>query len=92
MNSFVRWLLGLDVKDCTGGFHALKKTLLQELDIKSVGGEYDLELLYKAKERGYTVKEIPFTYKYREEGESKTNLLKAGTTYLLTAARLALKL
>ena len=90
MNSFARWLLGLDVKDCTGGFHALKKTLFQELDIKSVGGEYDLELLYKAKEKGYTVEEIPFTYKYRERGESKTSLLKAGTIYLLTAARLAL--
>ncbi len=90
MNSFARWLLGLDVKDCTGGFHALKKTLFQELDIKSVGGEYDLELLYKAKEKGYTVEEIPFTYKYRERGESKTSLLKAGVIYLLTAARLAL--
>lgn len=90
MNSFARWLLGLEVEDCTGGFHVLRKRLFQELDIKSAGGEYDLELLYKAKKKGCIVEEIPFTYKYREKGESKTNLLKAGTTYLLTAARLAL--
>jgi dolichol-phosphate mannosyltransferase len=91
MTTFAGWLLGLNVKDCTGGFHALRKTLLQELDVKSKGGEYDLELLYKAKERGYTMKEIPFTYKYREKGESKTNLLKGGTIYLLTAMRLVLE-
>ena len=91
MTSFASWLLGLNVKDCTGGFHALRKTLLQELDVKSQGGEYDLELLYKAKKGGYTMKEIPFTYKYREKGESKTNLLKGGTIYLLTAMRLVLE-
>jgi len=88
MNSFAGWLLGLSVKDCTGGFHALRKELLQELDLRSRGGEYDLELLYKAKERGCTVREIPFTYKYRARGESKTNLLRGGVTYLLTAVRL----
>jgi dolichol-phosphate mannosyltransferase len=90
MTSFAGWLLGLNVNDCTGGFHALRKTLLQELDLKSKGGEYDLELFYKAKKRGYTIIEVPFTYKYREKGKSKTNLLKAGTIYLLTAMRLAL--
>ena len=90
MTSFAGWLLGLSVKDCTGGFHALEKRLFQELDVKSKGGEYDLELLYKAKERGYTMREIPFTYRYRKKGESKTNLLKGGIIYLHTAARLVL--
>ncbi len=92
MNYAAGWLLGLNVKDCTGGFHALEKRLLQELNVKSKGGEYDLELLYKAKERGCTMKEIPFTYKYREKGESKTNLLSGGITYLSTAVRLTLGL
>ena len=90
MNCTAGWILGLNVKDCTGGFHALKKEYLQQLDIKSKGGEYDLELLYKAKKRGYKMREIPFTYKYREKGESKTNLLSGGITYLITAIRLAL--
>ena len=90
MNHTARWLLGLSVKDCTGGFHALRKELFQGLEVKSRGGEYDLELLYKAEKQGYTMREIPFTYRYREKGESKTNLLGSGITYLLTAARLAI--
>jgi len=88
--SFVKCLLGLNVNDCTGGFHAMDKQLFQELDLKSRGGEYDIELLFKAKKRGCKMREIPFTYEYRKRGRSKTNLLKGGITYLLTALKLTL--
>lgn len=87
INYFIRWLAGLKVRDCTGGFHAIRKSVLDELDVQGRGGEYDIELLTKAQRRGYSIVEVPFNYEYRTHGVSKTKA-RYGITYLLTALKL----
>ena len=87
INYLVRWLAGLKVRDCTGGFHAMKKSVLDGLDVQARGGEYDIELLTKAQRKGYSIIEVPFSYEYRTHGASKTKA-RYGITYLLTALKL----
>jgi dolichol-phosphate mannosyltransferase len=73
-NSVIRFILGLSITDWTGGFHAINKEKLKQLRFKypATWGEFDLELLYRAKKKRFTIKEVPFYYNFREEGKSKS--------------------
>jgi len=66
-------IMGMKIKDIAGGFHLIKKEKFNKLKFKypSHFGEFDFELLYRAQKSGMKIKEIPFTYKFRQEGESK---------------------
>tara|TARA_Y100000310_G_scaffold283462_2_gene305443 strand:- start:1919 stop:2683 length:765 start_codon:yes stop_codon:yes gene_type:complete len=74
LNTCLRLVLGFKVTDFTGGFHALKRDrfLALKFRYKAQWGEFDMELFYRALRRGYVIKEIPFVYKFREEGQSKS--------------------
>lgn len=73
-NSVIRLVMGGVVTDWTGGFHAVRRDKLLTLSFKypAKWGEFDLELLYRAKKSGLKISEIPFTYSFREEGKSKS--------------------
>ena len=98
-NLFARIFLGFDIRDYTGGFLAIKREVLDDVQILDEWGEYGnycIGFLYAAKKKGYKIKEIPFIYKYRTAGETKTapdeyNLLKWGKRYCLTILKLKLK-
>lgn len=94
LNRTLRLLLfDLGVSDFTGGFHAMKKDKFMDLNLKydAIWGEFDMELFYRAKKKGYKIKEIPFIYKYREEGKSKSeNYLKYAYYYWKMALKLRL--
>jgi dolichol-phosphate mannosyltransferase len=93
LNKIVRFILDLKITDYTGGFHAIKKSKFNQLKFKykSIWGEFDMELLYLARKNNFKIKEIPFTYKFRDEGHSKSeNLLKYGLVYLTRAIQLRL--
>ena len=67
-------LFKLDVKDPQCGCKAFKREVLQNVldTVESTGFEFDAELLFKCKRKGYTIKEIPVTWSY--EPDSKLNL------------------
>lgn len=91
LNKIIRIILGLRLTDYTGGFHAIKKSRFKQLNFKykSIWGEFDMELFYRANKLGFRVKEIPFVYKFRTEGPSKSeNLLKYAWVYFIRALRL----
>lgn len=73
-NSAIRLLMGGRITDWTGGFHAIKREKLLALRFKYPArwGEFDLELLYRARKSGMKIAEIPFVYSFREEGQSKS--------------------
>ncbi len=73
-NSAIRLLMGSRITDWTGGFHAIRRDKLLALNFKypAKWGEFDLELLYRAKLAGLKIAEIPFVYNFREEGKSKS--------------------
>ncbi len=91
MNFFTNILLNLRVRDSTNGFLVLDKNLLKELNLESKGGEYCIELLFKALKLGYYTVEVPVVYNYRRIGKSKTNFIRDGMRYLKTILKLRFK-
>jgi dolichol-phosphate mannosyltransferase len=93
LNTFIRILLQIPAKDVTGGFHAIRKEALKNIDLDSIFrgyGDYSFALLYKGVRQGLKIKEIGFTYKERKNGLSKTKFIRAGIYYGVRAIRLRL--
>ncbi|HMK95133.1 MAG TPA: glycosyltransferase [Candidatus Limnocylindrales bacterium] len=67
-------LFNLNVKDTQCGCKAFKREALQNVlnTVESNGFEFDAELLFKCKRKGYTIKEIPVTWSCKSG--SKLNL------------------
>lgn len=77
------------MNDWTSGYAMIKKEVLERVSIEPMGqgyGEYFVAMLYSAMRRGFKVKEIPYTYVYNSEHQSKTStnffkLLRFGSSY-----------
>ncbi|MDM8000437.1 MAG: glycosyltransferase [Dehalococcoidia bacterium] len=95
LNWFVRTVLGIPIRDLTGGFFAAKRSTLQGLESETVFtgyGDYSFALLYKGFKRGLRMQEYPFEYSPRQDGMTKTKYLRAGLSYGLRAIRLRMGL
>jgi dolichol-phosphate mannosyltransferase len=71
---YARTVLGVDVHDLTGGFKCVRRKLLEEIDLESVRSEgysFQVEVTYRALQRGFRVKEVPIVFVERRKGESK---------------------
>jgi dolichol-phosphate mannosyltransferase len=91
LNLFIRTLLGLPVRDITGGFFAVRRTALDGLDLDCIFtgyGDYCIALFHKGFKKGWRFEEIPFSYHPRRNGMSKTGFLKAGLSYGIRALKL----
>jgi dolichol-phosphate mannosyltransferase len=91
MEMYIRIMLGLKVKDYTNGFLAVRRSLLNKLNLDKIFygyGDYCIRLFYHSLKKGAHILEIPAVYKFREEGVSKTNVLKHGIQYGLEVLKL----
>jgi len=73
-NFYTRVVLGMGVKDATGGYRAYRMSVLDkaELDsIQSQGYSYQVELTWRIHRNGFTIVEVPITFAEREHGASK---------------------
>jgi dolichol-phosphate mannosyltransferase len=73
-NAYARAVLGVAVRDSTSGFRVFRASLLRWLlaqDIRSDGYGFQVEVAYRASRAGYSVGEIPITFREREHGKSK---------------------
>jgi dolichol-phosphate mannosyltransferase len=71
---YARTILGLGVRDLTGGFKLFHRRVLEALDFDGVeaqGYTFQIELTYRAVQAGFSVKEVPIIFIDREFGESK---------------------
>jgi dolichol-phosphate mannosyltransferase len=71
---YARTLLGVTVRDLTGGFKCFNRRVLDAIDLNGVhadGYGFQIELTYRAIEAGCTVEEIPIRFRERREGHSK---------------------
>jgi dolichol-phosphate mannosyltransferase len=67
-------LLGVRIRDLTGGFKCLRRHVLETLDldaIESKGYAFQIETTYRVVKRGFRVEEIPIVFVDRTEGTSK---------------------
>lgn len=71
---YSRILLGVSVKDITGGYRAFRRTTLEALDfneVESVGYGFQVDMLWRVYQKGMKVVEVPITFVEREFGASK---------------------
>jgi dolichol-phosphate mannosyltransferase len=71
---YARTILGVPVRDLTGGFKCFRREVLDGLDLEAVhadGYGFQIELTYRAIQAGFTVKEVPIVFRDREAGSSK---------------------
>jgi dolichol-phosphate mannosyltransferase len=73
-NLYTRMLLGIPVRDATGGFRLFRRTTLEKIDldsVQSVGYCFQADLAWRTVEAGLRVREVPIDFVERVRGESK---------------------
>ena len=83
---YARVVLGLDVRDLTGGFKCFRREVLEAIDLPTVrsrGYAFQVELTYRAVQAGFRVVELPIVFRDRRLGQSKMSLRIAGEAALL---------
>lgn len=71
---YARTILGLGIRDLTGGYNLWKREVLENIglnDVKSEGYAFQIELKYRASKKGYRAKEVPIIFVDRRAGYSK---------------------
>ena len=71
---YARTILGVPVRDLTGGFKCFRRQVLEDLDLDTIradGYGFQIELTYRAIRSGWRVREIPITFSQRRAGVSK---------------------
>ena len=71
---YARKLLGLDVRDLTGGLKCFKREVLEAIDLEDVSSEgyaFQVDLTYRAIKKGFKVVEVPIVFSDRRIGQSK---------------------
>jgi len=74
INHLAIWVIGDEVHDYTSGFIAARAEVLRELRLRGDYGEYCIDLLARAIQRGYKLREVPYICVPRTAGESKTGI------------------
>jgi dolichol-phosphate mannosyltransferase len=72
--SYARRVLGVGVRDLTGGFKCFRAGALQAIDYASAGAEgyvFQVELTWRVLRAGLTVVEVPIRFRERRLGRSK---------------------
>ena len=73
-NTYTRLMLGLKLKDATGGYRAFRASTLRRIDLDDVDSQgycFQIDLARRTIRAGLTVTEVPITFVERERGASK---------------------
>jgi dolichol-phosphate mannosyltransferase len=73
-SAYARILLGLHVRDLTGGFKCFRRTVLETIPLDRIdakGYAFQIETTYRAVRSGFRVAEVPIVFVDRTEGQSK---------------------
>jgi len=75
-NVYCRVLLWLPTHDCTSGFRCYTRDLLTHIgldELVSEGYSFQIEMVHRARRRGYAVVEVPIRFEDRVAGASKVS-------------------
>lgn len=73
-STYARVVLGLRVRDLTGGFKCFRREVLEAIHfdaVRSHGYAFQVELTYRAVQAGFRVVEVPIVFRDRQRGTSK---------------------
>jgi dolichol-phosphate mannosyltransferase len=71
---YARTILGIDVRDITAGFMCWRRRALERIDLSTIhsnGYSFQIEMKYRAIQRGMRVVETPIVFADRRVGQSK---------------------
>jgi len=71
---YARVLLGVRIRDLTGGFKCYRRAVLERIDLDAIhakGYAFQIEGTYRTLRAGFTVVEVPITFVDRTAGHSK---------------------
>src|SRR2546421_4997868 len=71
---YARLLLGVGIRDLTGGFKCYRAAVLKTVDLDAIssrGYAFQIETTYRALRAGFRVVEVPIAFVDREAGRSK---------------------
>ena len=73
-SAYARLILGVRVRDLTGGFKCIRRSVLEAIDLSTLradGYVFQVEVTYRAIRSGFTVTEVPIVFTDRTAGSSK---------------------
>jgi dolichol-phosphate mannosyltransferase len=73
-SAYARLVLGVGVRDLTGGFKCFRREVLEAIDLDSIhsrGYAFQVEMTYRTIQRGFSVAEVPIVFRDRRAGTSK---------------------
>jgi dolichol-phosphate mannosyltransferase len=71
---YARTILGIPIRDLTGGFKCFRRRVLEALDLSTVSAQgygFQIEMTYRAVKHGFRVVEVPIVFVDRRVGQSK---------------------
>jgi dolichol-phosphate mannosyltransferase len=73
INALATLVLGYGIRDYDSGFVVLRRTVFDKVSLIPTGyGAYFMEFLYDCRRKGLTVHEVPYTFRDRQKGISKS--------------------
>jgi dolichol-phosphate mannosyltransferase len=97
INRLAGLVLGYGIKDYDSGFVVLRRTVFDSVSIIPTGyGAYFMEFLFACRRKGLTVFEVPYVFRDRAKGVSKSapslyRFLKTGMQYVVRIFRARLR-
>jgi dolichol-phosphate mannosyltransferase len=76
-SAYARLVLGVGVRDLTGGFKCFRREVLEAIDLDQIstrGYAFQVEVTYRAIRLGFKVVEVPIVFRERRVGSSKMDL------------------
>src|SRR5690606_31570805 len=73
-SAYARAVLGVEIRDLTGGFKVYRREVLEAIDLDSLaalGYAFQVETTYRALRAGFRVVEVPIVFRDRRVGQSK---------------------
>jgi len=78
----LRYLIGIPTFDVSNSFKCYRRSVLNAIKLESKGFEISMEIALKAYFAGFTIAEVPTTWRGRSIGKSKFYLFKVAPRYI----------
>lgn len=75
-NLYARAILGIPVRDLTGGFKCFRRPVLEAISLDTIRAEgyaFQMEMTYRAWRLGFRIREVPIVFPDRSRGVSKVS-------------------
>jgi len=73
-NLYTRLMLGIKVRDATGGYRAYRREVLEKIDLNSIESQgycFQVDMVRRSLQNNFRISETPITFTERELGNSK---------------------